>query len=117
YTGASWADRHHDFRYLIFHHEHEAALDAALATYEPAVGLALRRERIRLYNAACAIGFLAYRSGVPPDREWCGRTLEGDLKWVRGAMAHLKSVFRQSGCQFGVENATNQESRAAIRFG
>jgi hypothetical protein len=73
YAGASWADRHHDFRYLIVHHEHEDALDAASAIYEPAVGVVLRRERIWLYNAACAICFLAYRSGVPADREWCGR--------------------------------------------
>jgi hypothetical protein len=31
-------------------------LDAALEVYEPAVGRRLDRDRIRLYNAACAIG-------------------------------------------------------------
>lgn len=89
YGEAAWADRHHDFRYLIFHHEHDAALDAALAVYELALGRTLSRERIRLYNAACAIGFLAFRRGVPPEERWCGRTLAEDLQWVRDALARL----------------------------
>jgi aminoglycoside phosphotransferase (APT) family kinase protein len=89
YDEAAWADRHHDFRYLIFHHEHDEALAAALAVYEPALGRTLNRERIRLYNAACAIGFLAFRRGVPPDERWCGRTLTEDLAWVRDALARL----------------------------
>jgi Phosphotransferase enzyme family len=87
YEDASWADRHHDFRYLIFHHERDDALEAALAVYEPALGRTLSRDRIRLYNAACAIGFLAFRRGVPPDQRSCGRTLGEDLQWVRGAIA------------------------------
>jgi aminoglycoside phosphotransferase (APT) family kinase protein len=89
YDGAAWADRHHDFRYLIFHHERDDALQAALAVYEPALGRTLSRDRIRLYNAACAIGFLAFRRGVPPDERPCGRTLAEDLEWVRGALARL----------------------------
>ena len=63
YDGACWADRHHDFRYLLFDHQQDEALEAALAVYEPAIGVALSRDRIRLYNAACAIGFLAFRKG------------------------------------------------------
>jgi aminoglycoside phosphotransferase len=86
YDEASWSDRHHDFRYLIFHHEHDEALEAALAVYEPALGRTLSRERIRLYNAACAIGFLALHRGVPPDARSCGRTLAEDLQWARGAL-------------------------------
>jgi aminoglycoside phosphotransferase (APT) family kinase protein len=89
YDEASWADRHHDFRYLIFHHEHDDALEAALAVYERALGCTLSRARIRLYNAACAIGFLAFRRGVPPHARFCGRTLAEDLQWVRGALARL----------------------------
>jgi hypothetical protein len=89
YDEAAWADRHHDFRYLIFHHEHDHALEGALAVYEPALGRRLRRARIRLYNAACAIGFLAFRRGVAPEERWCGRTLAEDLAWVSGALARL----------------------------
>lgn len=89
YDQACWADRHYDFRYLIFHHEHDEALEAALAVYEAALSRTLSRPRIRLYNAACAIGFLAFRRGVPADERWCGRTLTEDLAWVRGALARL----------------------------
>jgi hypothetical protein len=89
YDDAAWADRHYDFRYLIFHAEHEEALEAALSVYEPALGRHLDRNRIHLYNAACAIGFLAYRYGVAPHEKWCGRTLAEDLSWVRNALARL----------------------------
>ncbi|HEX4184874.1 MAG TPA: phosphotransferase, partial [Stellaceae bacterium] len=57
YDGAAWADRHHDFRYLLFDVGREDMLDAALRIYEPAVERSLDRNRIRLYNAACAIGY------------------------------------------------------------
>jgi aminoglycoside phosphotransferase (APT) family kinase protein len=89
YDGAAWADRHHDFRYLLFDVGREDMLDAALAVYEPAIGRTLDRDRIRLYNAACAITFLAFRSGTPPDQKSCGRTLAEDLCWVRTALAKL----------------------------
>lgn len=89
YDGAGWADRHHDFRYLLFDHRHEHALEAALAVYEPALGRALSRHRIRLYNAACAISFLAFRAGVPAEQRSCGRTLAEDVDWVRGSLARL----------------------------
>jgi len=90
YDGAAWADWHHDFRYLLFDVGREDMLDAALEVYEPAVGRRLDRDRIRLYNAACAIGYLAFRSGVAPDQKSCGRTLAEDLRWVRTALAKLK---------------------------
>jgi Phosphotransferase enzyme family len=89
YDEACWADRHHDFRYLVFPSRGEPLLEAALSVYEPATGHTLSRERIRLYNAACAIGFLAFRHGVPPDRVHCGRTLAQDVDWVRCAIASL----------------------------
>jgi hypothetical protein len=89
YDGACWADRHHDFRYLLFDHQRDEALEAALAVYEPAIGISLNRDRIRLYNAACAIGFLAFRDGVAPEQRSCGRTMAEDLDWVRSAVAHL----------------------------
>jgi hypothetical protein len=89
YDGAAWADRHHDFRYLIFHSTHEEALEAALAVYEPALERRLDRNRIRLYNAACAIGYLANRCGVPAHEKCCGRTLAEDLSWVHSALAHV----------------------------
>jgi hypothetical protein len=91
YDGAAWADRHHDFRYLLFNIGREDMLDAALEVYEPTVGQSLDRDRIRLYNAACAITFLAFRVGVPPEQKSCGRTLAEDLRWVRAALARLAS--------------------------
>ena len=89
YDGAAWADRHHDFRYLLFDVGREDMLDAALRIYEPAVERRLDRNRIRLYNAACAIGYLAFRAGVPPEQKSCGRTLVEDLLWARTALAKL----------------------------
>ena len=51
-----------DFRYLVFPGAtDESMLDGALEVYEPLLGLQLDRGRIRLGNAACAIGFLAFR--------------------------------------------------------
>jgi aminoglycoside phosphotransferase (APT) family kinase protein len=93
YDGAAWADRHQDFRYLVFPDgTDEAELDGALDAYEPLPGVRLDRERIRLGNAACAIGFLAYRQGTPPDVRSCGRTLAEDLAWVRGALRGLDTM-------------------------
>jgi hypothetical protein len=89
YDGAAWADRHHDFRYLLFDVEREDMLDAALEIYEPAVGRAVDRDRIRLYNAACAVSFLAFRAGIPPEQKSAGRTLAEDVRWVRAAVAKL----------------------------
>jgi hypothetical protein len=90
YDGAAWADRHQDFRYLVFLSGlGEAMLDGALEVYEPAVGSYLDRNRILLCNAACAIGFLAFRCGTPPDARSCGRTLVEDLDWVGRALRGL----------------------------
>jgi len=89
YDGAAWADGHHDFRYLLFDVSREDMLDAALAVYEPATGRKLDRGRIRLYNVACAISYLALRSGTRPEQKSCGRTLAEDLRWVRTALSKI----------------------------
>jgi aminoglycoside phosphotransferase len=87
YDSAAWADRHHDFRYLVLDVASQSLLDAAAAVYEPVVGRPIRRERVLLYNAACAIAYLAYRAGVAPEERWCGRTLDEDLRWSNAAIA------------------------------
>jgi aminoglycoside phosphotransferase len=89
YDSAAWADRHHDFRYLVFETGREELLEAALAVYQPLTGHKLERTRIQLYNAACAASYLAYRRGIPADRKWCGRTLAEDLQWVHSALRSL----------------------------
>jgi hypothetical protein len=89
YDSAAWADRHHDFRYLLFDVGRDDMLDAALEVYEPAVGRTIDRRRVGLYNAACAISFLALRCGIPAEEKSCGRTLSEDLRWVRTALAKL----------------------------
>jgi hypothetical protein len=89
YDSAAWADRHHDLRYLVFDIEREDMLDAALEVYEPAVERHIDRNRVRLYNAICAISFLAFRSGTPPEQKSCGRTLAEDLRWVAAAAAKI----------------------------
>lgn len=87
YDDAAWADRHHDFRYLVFDLGRDEMLDAALAVYEPVVGRPIDRARVLLYNAACALTFLAHRMGTPPQERSCGRTLAEDLRWSRHAIA------------------------------
>jgi hypothetical protein len=92
YDEAAWTDPHHDFRYLVFDFERPDMLEAALAVYEPAVGRTIDRTRVRLYNAACAISFLALRVGIPADKHSCGRTLDEDLRWVRGAVSRVAAA-------------------------
>ena len=86
YDAAAWADRHLDFRYLVFDFAGYELLDAAIAVYEEAVGRSIQRRRVLLYNAACAISYLAYRAGVEPEVRWCGRTLAEDVQWSRHAI-------------------------------
>jgi Ser/Thr protein kinase RdoA (MazF antagonist) len=92
YKDAAWADRHDDFRYLLFDVERDDMLEAALAVYQPAAARTLSRARIALSNAASAASFLAFRDGVPPDQPWCGRTLEQDLAWTRTAIDRWSSL-------------------------
>lgn len=89
YDGAALSDRHHDFKYLVFQQGSEALFEAAVAAYEPATGVRINRDRVMLYNTACAIGFLAFRLGHPPEEVWCGRTLADDLDWVGRGLARI----------------------------
>ena len=43
YDSAAWADRHHDFRYLVFDFGEDNLLEAALSVYEPIVRTHHRR--------------------------------------------------------------------------
>jgi hypothetical protein len=90
YDSAAWTDRHHDFRYLLFDIGRKDMLNAALEVYEPAVGRAIDRDRLRLYNAACALCYLALRRGVPPNQRSCGRTLAEDVRWASAALSSLR---------------------------
>jgi hypothetical protein len=92
YDSAAWADRHHDFRYLLFdagREDGEDMLEAALGVYESAAARSVDRNRVRLYNAASAISFLSFRVGTPADEKSCGRTLAEDIRWVRAALSKL----------------------------
>jgi Ser/Thr protein kinase RdoA (MazF antagonist) len=89
YDAAAWADRHHDFRYLVFDSDGYELLDAAVSAYEPIAGHPIQRDRVFLYNAACAVTFLAYRAGTEPGMRSCGRTLAEDLRWSRTAIARV----------------------------
>jgi hypothetical protein len=89
YDEAAWADRHHDFRYLVFDFERYDLLDAALSVYEPLVGRRIQLDRVFLYNAACALTFLARRAGTEPEDRSCGRTLAQDLHWSKHAIAKV----------------------------
>lgn len=89
YDGAAWADRHHDFRYLVFHIPTESVFRGALEVYEGDGGQHVDQSRVYIYNAICAVSFLAYRDGVPPEKNWCGRTLAEDLEWTNSALARL----------------------------
>ena len=66
-------------------------LEAALAVYEPAVGRRVERNRVRLYNAACALSYLAFRVGHSANEFWCGRNLNEDLTWTRNALQFVRN--------------------------
>lgn len=89
YGSAAWADRHLDFRYLVFGAVPDALLDATMAAYERATGVAVNRRRVLLCNAAAAISYLADRAGHAPEEVVAGRTLNGDLRWTRWALERV----------------------------
>lgn len=95
YDDAACADRHYDFRYLLFDTGSDAMLDAALSVYEAALGRQLSRPRIALYNATCAFSFLAFRLGTQPEEVSCGRTLAEDLRWSRHALDRYRDWSRR----------------------
>ena len=67
-------------------------LEAALSVYEPTVGRTIDVMRVKLYNAVCALNFLALRRSTPPYERSCGRTLDEDLRWANHALAQLDST-------------------------
>jgi aminoglycoside phosphotransferase (APT) family kinase protein len=89
YADAACADRHHDFRYLLFDTTDDTLLVSAIAAYRAAGGAAIDPLRVALSNAAAAIGFLADRRGHGPDDRPAGRTLAEDLAWTRLALSRL----------------------------
>lgn len=89
YAGAAWADRHHDFRYLVFDRERDEMLDGAIDVYSARTGVAIQRDRVLLYNAMCAVSYLVDRIGTPPDERPCGRTLAEDLAWTAHAVGRV----------------------------
>jgi len=50
------------------------------------VGRPIQRSRVVMYNAACAVSFLALRVDTPAEERSCGRTLAEDLAWSREAI-------------------------------
>lgn len=87
FKDAAWADRHLDFRYLIFDVGRFELLDSACSAYSQRTGHQIDRSRVVLYNAVWAVSFLAFRAGTSPTAMSCGRTLAGDLAWSRSALA------------------------------
>lgn len=86
------ADRHEDFRYLLFDFGPDDLFDAAVNEYGRLTGLAISPRRVALGNAVCSASFLALRLGVPPDLNCCGRTLDEDLRWIRTALARWNAL-------------------------
>lgn len=89
YDDAAFSDRHDDFEFLLFDNKGDALLMAAIATYTSAGGAPIASERVALFNAANAVGFLADRIGSDPLDRPAGRTLDEDLAWTRAALARL----------------------------
>ena len=87
YDDAAFADPHIDFRYLLLDGSDEVLFDAATTADRNEGGAAIDLARVRLLNAASAVGFLALRAGHEPDSRPAGRTLEEDLRWTRLALA------------------------------
>lgn len=89
WESACWSDRHLDFRHLLFGGDREPLFDATATVYEERTGHCVSRARVFLHNAALAITYLAFREGIAPEENWCGRTLAEDLRWTRTAIARV----------------------------
>jgi len=86
YGSAAWADRHLDFRYLVFAAVPDALLDAATTAYCEVTGVVIDHHRVLVCNALAAIGHLADRVGHGEDEHIGGRTLAGDVRWTEWAL-------------------------------
>jgi aminoglycoside phosphotransferase len=91
FESAAYVDRHYDFRYLVFDFADMTLLTAACHTYETITARQLLPARILLYNAVSACCYLAYRAGIAPETQWCGRTLVEDLAWTSIALDRVRS--------------------------
>jgi len=89
YDDAAITDHHADFRYLILDSDDFTLLAAAVAAYRANGGQEVEFERVALFNAASAIGFLADRVGSEPGDRPAGRTLAEDLNWTRLALERV----------------------------
>ncbi len=89
YAEACFTDHQMDFRYLLFDTDGADLLEAAIDAYMAHGGAAVAPERVALYNAAAAVGFLADRRGSGPEDRPAGRTLTEDLHWTRLALSRL----------------------------
>jgi aminoglycoside phosphotransferase len=91
FDAAAYADRHVDFRYLIFDFADTNLLTSTCQTYTAITGNELQLSRILLHNAVSACCYLAYRAGIPADTRWCGRTLAEDLAWTTQALERFRT--------------------------
>jgi len=90
YDDAAFADRHHDFKYLLLDVAEEVLLQSATSAYRAAGGKPIDIGRCGLLNAASAVGFLALHAGHGPEERPAGRTLDDDLRWTRLALARAE---------------------------
>lgn len=89
YNSAAWADRHLDFRYLLFDGDRVDLIQSAIEAYETETRYTLSRPRILLHNATSAFTYLANRMGTAPGEKPCGRTLDEDVGWCEWAAENV----------------------------
>ena len=90
YGDAAVGDRHRDFAYLLFDSTDDQLLFSAVDAYRAAGGPPIDLDRVALCNAACAIGFMAFRRGHGPGDKPAGRTFDQDMAWLRQALSRLQ---------------------------
>lgn len=91
YGDAAVADRHRDFAYLLFDDLDDTLLRSAIAAYEASGGAPIDLQQVALCNAACAIGFMAFRRGYAADDRPAGRTIKEDMRWFLAGLARCQS--------------------------
>src|SRR5262249_31314687 len=90
FDGVALADRHLDLKYLPSYGE--AIMAKTLAVYRQQTAVEISIERIRLYHAAAAMSFLAWRVDEPQAHDnRSGRTFEQAVAWVREAVNAVSS--------------------------
>lgn len=116
YEGAAWADRHHDFRYLIFDTGRFELLDSATASYERATHHSIERNRVFLYKRRVCdhlpCGPCRNRTGRTAGRQDAGRRLR--LVAKRDCDGPQDSM--RSKCPSRRRTSTDKQSRSASRY-